>query len=71
MSYKLQRELEALPAQMETLEQEIETLQQEVSDPEFYSQEQKLVNKTLQAMAEKEQQLEIYFERWEELESLK
>ncbi len=71
LSYKLQRELEALPAQMEALEQEIETLQQQINDPEFYGQDQQLVNQTLQTLADGEQQLEIYFERWEELESLK
>ncbi|WP_394132804.1 ABC transporter ATP-binding protein [Shewanella maritima] len=71
LSYKLQRELEALPAQMEQLEQEIETLQEAVNSPEFYNQTQDTVNAQLQALAEKEQALETCFERWEELESLK
>ncbi|GAL31298.1 ABC transporter ATP-binding protein uup [Vibrio variabilis] len=35
LSYKLQRELEALPALLEQLEQEIEQLQETVNDPAF------------------------------------
>ncbi|GGP82123.1 ABC transporter ATP-binding protein [Shewanella ulleungensis] len=71
LSYKLQKELEALPNQMEQLEQEIETLQQTVSGADFYSQPAETVNKALQTLAEKEQNLELCFQRWEELESLK
>jgi ABC transport system ATP-binding/permease protein len=71
LSYKLQQELDSLPAKMEQLEQDIETLQQQISAPEFYSQDQQTVNAKLSVLAEKEQQLEVYFERWEELESLK
>ncbi|GGB64340.1 ABC transporter ATP-binding protein [Shewanella inventionis] len=71
LSYKLQKELEALPSQMELLEQEIETLQQTVSSADFYSQPADTVNKALQTLAEKEQNLELCFQRWEELESLK
>ncbi|MBR9727484.1 ABC transporter ATP-binding protein [Shewanella intestini] len=71
LSYKLQRELEGLPAKMEQLEQEIESLQQQVSSADFYNQDQQTVNSQLQALAVKEQELETCFERWEELESLK
>ncbi|GGQ35653.1 ABC transporter ATP-binding protein [Shewanella litoralis] len=71
LSYKLQKELEALPSQMEQLEQDIETLQQTVSSADFYNQPADTVNKALQTLAEKEQNLELCFQRWEELESLK
>ncbi|MCT8985921.1 ABC transporter ATP-binding protein [Shewanella phaeophyticola] len=71
LSYKLQKELEALPSQMEKLEQEIETLQQTVSRADFYNQPTDTVNKALQTLAEKEQNLELCFQRWEELESMK
>ncbi|MGI2258399.1 ABC transporter ATP-binding protein [Shewanella sp. GXUN23E] len=71
LSYKLQRELDALPAQMEALEQEIEVLQQAVNDPDFYTRPGDEVNAGLSALAEKEALLEQYFERWEELESMK
>lgn len=71
LSYKLQKELEALPSEMEQLEQDIETLQQTVSSADFYNQPADTVNKALQTLAEKEQNLELCFQRWEELESLK
>ncbi|ABV37080.1 ABC transporter-related protein [Shewanella sediminis HAW-EB3] len=71
LSYKLQRELEALPATMEQLEQEVEALQEKISAPEFYAQEQEKISLQLELLANKEQELEVCFERWEELESLK
>ncbi|QFU23094.1 ABC transporter ATP-binding protein [Shewanella eurypsychrophilus] len=71
LSYKLQRELEGLPAQMESLEQEVEVLQEKVSAPDFYAQDQDKINLQLGQLTEKEQKLEVCFERWEELESLK
>ncbi|WP_338593053.1 ABC transporter ATP-binding protein [Shewanella khirikhana] len=71
LSYKLQRELDALPERMEQLEAEIEALQQEVNTPEFYGQPQDTVNARLSLLGEKEQELELCFERWEELESMK
>ncbi len=71
LSFKLQRELEALPATMEQLEQEVEVLQEKISAPEFYAQDQEKINLQLELLANKEQKLEVCFERWEELESLK
>nr|WP_256261116.1 ABC transporter ATP-binding protein [Shewanella sp. NIFS-20-20] len=71
LSYKLQRELDELPKLMETLETDIEQLQLLVSDANFYNQSQEVVNDTLSRLSEQEQQLEIYFERWEALESMK
>ncbi|QSX39337.1 ABC transporter ATP-binding protein [Shewanella cyperi] len=71
LSYKLQRELEELPALMESLEAEISALQAEVNQADFYAQGQDKVNARLAELADKEQQLEVCFERWEELESMK
>jgi ATP-binding cassette subfamily F protein uup len=71
LSYKLQRELEALPGLMEQLEQEIDKLQSQVNQPDFYAQEQPTVAAQLQLLADKEQQLDACFSRWEELESMK
>ncbi|MCL1048100.1 ABC transporter ATP-binding protein [Shewanella abyssi] len=71
LSFKLQRELASLPAMMEQLEQELEALQSIISGPDFYAQEQKTVNEKLKTLSDKEGLLESYFERWEELESLK
>lgn len=71
LSYKLQRELEELPAKMEQLEQDIESLQVTINDADFYNQDPDEVTKQLNLLADKELLLETYFERWEELESLK
>ena len=37
LSYKLQRELEQLPAQIEALEQQVSTLQEQTAAPEFFN----------------------------------
>lgn len=71
LSYKMQRELDELPARMEQLEQEIAALQATTNNGDFYSQPQDTVNNALQLLATTEQNLEKCFERWEELESLK
>ena len=71
LSYKEQRELEALPAQMEALEAEIESLQTEISSADFFSKEVAYTQEKLQALADKEAELEQAFERWEVLESIK
>ncbi|GGI72937.1 ABC transporter ATPase [Shewanella hanedai] len=71
LSYKLQRELELLPAKMEQLEEEVAALQEQISAPEFYAQDQEKINIQLELFTQKEQELEVCFERWEELESLK
>lgn len=70
LSYKLQRELESLPAELDKLEKELSALQETVSSPEFYQQDQKKVNKALAKMAHKEELLSEKFERWESLDSM-
>ncbi|WP_099611223.1 ABC transporter ATP-binding protein [Vibrio fujianensis] len=70
LSYKLQRELEALPAQLEQLEEQIETLQLEVNTPDFFSQAVEITQPILEKLAAYEQELEVAFERWEELEAI-
>ena len=70
LSYKLQRELEALPAKLEQLESDIETLQEQVNDPEFFTKPVEQTQPVLEQLAAVEQELEIAFERWEELEAM-
>ncbi|MGY0616118.1 ABC transporter ATP-binding protein [Vibrio sp. FJH11] len=70
LSYKLQRELEALPATLEKLESDIETLQEQVNDPEFFTKSVEQTQPILEQLAAREQELEIAFERWEELEAM-
>ena len=71
LSYKEQRELEALPAQMEALEAEMEALQTEVNSADFFSKEASYTQAQLQKLAEAEMALEQAFERWEQLENIK
>ena len=71
LSYKEQRELEELPAKMEALEADIDALQTEVNSADFFSKEVAYTQEKLQALAEKEAELEQAFERWEMLENIK
>ena len=71
LSYKEQRELEELPAKMEALEANIDALQTEVNSADFFSKEIAYTQEKLQALAEKEAELEQAFERWEMLENIK
>ncbi|MEZ8353612.1 ABC transporter ATP-binding protein [Vibrio splendidus] len=70
LSYKLQRELEALPMRLEELETQIETLQEEVNDPSFFSKSVEQTQPVLDKLSAAEQELEVAFERWEKLEAL-
>ncbi|GAM57417.1 ABC transporter ATP-binding protein uup [Vibrio ishigakensis] len=70
LSYKLQRELESLPQLLEQLEQDIEALQEKVNDPSFFTSAVEETQPVLEELANKEQELEIAFERWEELEEM-
>jgi ATP-binding cassette subfamily F protein uup len=70
LSYKDQRELDALPAEIEALEAELARLQQTAADPGFYAQDGDAVKKTLQELADAEAELERRVERWGELETL-
>ncbi|EKO3973630.1 ABC transporter ATP-binding protein [Vibrio fluvialis] len=70
LSYKLQRELETLPVKLEELEAEIEALQEQVNSPDFFGQPVEATQPILDKLAATEQELEIAFERWEELEAM-
>jgi len=70
LSYKLQRELEALPAKLEELEAEIESLQEQVNNADFFSKPVEQTQPVLDKLTATEQELEIAFERWEELEAM-
>lgn len=70
LSYKLQRELEELPAKLEQFETGIETLQLQINDADFFSQPVEHTQPILDKLAATEQALEVAFERWEELEAM-
>lgn len=67
LSYKDQRELNALPEKIEKLEQHINALQTQISRPEFYQQPKADTEVVLKELAEKEEMLTLLYARWEEL----
>jgi len=68
LSYKLQRELDALPERIEALEQDVDTVQNHVNAEDFYRQAQEHVREKLEKLEELQKQLETAVERWAELE---
>ncbi|MEX1222587.1 MAG: ABC transporter ATP-binding protein [Idiomarina sp.] len=70
LSYKLQRELEALPKQIEALETEQGELQQQIADADFFNQPVSTTEPVMQRMAALEEELLQALERWDELEQL-
>ena len=70
LSYKDQRELDALPGEIEQLEADIAKLQADIAAPDFYTQDAELVQLKLQELGSAEEMLEQRIERWGELESL-
>lgn len=70
LSYKLQKELDELPALLEQLELEQSDIQQKLSDPDLYRDKPEQVGQLQQRLAGVEQQLQDSFERWEELEAM-
>ena len=71
LSFKEERELEALPERIAALEKEQEELHARLADPEFYKSASGAVAAVNARLAGLEQELEAAFLRWDELESLK
>ena len=70
LSYNLQRELDALPADIETLETELATLEAQTAEANFYSGDQATVQQVLARLTELNQLIEQKMERWDELDSM-
>ena len=70
LSYKLQRELDGLPALMEEAEQALESLQEDTAAANFYQQDHQVVTDKLAALQAQEQKIEELMERWVELEAM-
>jgi len=68
LSYKDQRELDALPLQIETFEKEIATLQKRMAEDAFYKQDKDEILKVQEQLAEAQAGLEHCYVRWEVLE---
>ncbi len=70
LSYKLQRELDAIPGQIEQLEQEVNLLKKEIESPEFYDQDYTKIQPLLDELASKQQTLDELMDRWLALEAM-
>ncbi|GAB3389068.1 ATP-binding cassette domain-containing protein [Azotobacter armeniacus] len=68
LSYKLQRELEAIPAQIDAVEAELAELQGSIADPVFYQQPAEQAGAVLARLESLQQELDRLLERWAELE---
>jgi len=71
LSYKDQRELDALPLRIEELETAIAELQQALADPDLYKAGAEHTAELNRQLAEREAELEQTFGRWEALEALR
>lgn len=69
LSYKLQRELEAIPGQIDTLEGQLAALHEEVADPGFYQRSAEQTSATLARLDTLQQELDALLERWAELDA--
>ena len=67
LSYKLQRELDALPDQIDQLEQAVAALEAEAAAPAFYEQDKQLVAEHLKKLSDTQLELDECLERWMEL----
>jgi ATP-binding cassette subfamily F protein uup len=68
LSYKLKRELDALPDRIAELEARVAALQAEVTAVDFYKGDADRIQSTLATLASTEQALEQSVERWADLE---
>jgi ATP-binding cassette subfamily F protein uup len=70
LTYKEQRELEALPGKIEALEAEQSELHARMGDGDFYRQSSDEITGTMKRLESLEQELEASYLRWQELESV-
>jgi ATP-binding cassette subfamily F protein uup len=70
LSYKDQRELDALPGRIEALEGEVAGLEARISAPEFYRQDDSAaISATLARLESMRAELDAAYARWEQLEA--
>jgi ATP-binding cassette subfamily F protein uup len=67
LTYKEQREMEALPERIETLEAELDQLHQTVADPTFYRQPPEEIGRIKARLQSLEKDIAEAYRRWEEL----
>ena len=69
MTYKEQRELEALPQRIEALEAELGELHQRLADPAFYRKAPAEIIRVKGHLESLQKELAEAYRRWEELEA--
>ena len=69
LSYKENRELDALPARIEALEEEQRMLERTIAGPEFYKEPTATITATLARVDALQEELVAAYARWEELDS--
>ena len=70
LTYKLQRELDRLPALIEKLESDIVLLQSEIIAPSFYDRPFLETGPILDRVQSKQKELDVAVDRWAELEEM-
>jgi len=70
LSYKEQRELEALPARIEHLEDEQQSLYALLSDPAFYKENGADVTRAKARLEIIEEEVPLLYDRWQQLEEI-
>jgi len=71
LSWKEERELEALPARLEESESERDALHEKLADPELYKEAAAKVTEIKERLDALETELTGLYERWEELEGIR
>jgi ABC transport system ATP-binding/permease protein len=70
LSFKLKRELDALPAHIEALEAACAAVESEIGSPGFYSRDYATIEPVLARLAALRAELDAALARWDELETL-
>ena len=70
LSFKDQRELEAMPQKIQALESERDQINARMGDPDFYQQEKSIINAAQNRIAAIDKELVAVYARWEALEAL-
>lgn len=68
LSYKDKQDLDRIPGKIEALEASKADLQVLISQPDFYQQGQSAINEQLAIITVLEQELEVLYRRWDDLE---
>ncbi|KAF5054443.1 ABC transporter ATP-binding protein uup [anaerobic digester metagenome] len=71
LTWKEERELDALPGRIEGLEAEISALQERMNDPDFYANDHTVVAAEAARLEVLESELDALLTRWDELEELR